>query len=217
MTTQTPRSRVARVQRPYCLQCYAPMSRSHDACAECPSCGAQNLRIDQDNYWSREPWLRRLELCGKTGVALLVGWMTYVALFAFQTSFGVAQGMAIGAPILVGIVLWDTVSKLTRSNPYFNAGLFWSILPLLVGAPILLLGVTLCTRVLQAWPPERRIDHQNARVALAVLLTGLFLVGFALTSRLLGRRARAWQLRRVAMKQERFVRDERTGRYPVRS
>ena len=51
------------------------------------------------------------------------------------------QGWAIGLPILVAVVLWDTASKLTRQGPYFRAGLLWSVIGWIVGPFILFVGL----------------------------------------------------------------------------
>jgi ribosomal protein L40E len=118
------------IHRPYCLRCYARMESYAGTRRACERCGYVNLKIDQQLYWTREKRLRELEGLAKTlivafliGLALLIG----VGLKGHRGG-GMGQGWAIGFPVLIVVILWDTASKITRYKPYFRATIVWRII-----------------------------------------------------------------------------------------
>lgn len=125
------------VSRPYCLVCYAPLDRFHDARTICPRCGSINVKADQGVYWTREPKLVETEWLAKVGIVLLVAWISYLMLGGMRLSFGLGQGWAVGLPILLAAALWETASKITRHVPYFRARIVWASVVALPSLPFL--------------------------------------------------------------------------------
>jgi len=120
--------------RPYCLICYAVLSEFRGASTHCSCCGGVNLRIDLQRLWTREPRVLTWEWALKALVlALCVG---VGALALFHPGFGVGrgQGMAIGAPIVIGVILWDLVSLSQRESSY-RSSIIWPVIGLIFGLP----------------------------------------------------------------------------------
>ncbi len=180
----------ARIQHPYCLKCYAPLERNHDACTVCPHCHFVSVAADHGRYWTREPNLVELEWFAKVfivlGLAAFFAWM----LTRMNMQFGMGQGFAIGAFIAVGAVLWETASKLTRHKPYFRARLFWTALILVLGSPFFLGGV---------WP---NTDAGWVGRAAILSVAAVFALGAWSVYRL-GARLERWKLTHIANGQRR--------------
>lgn len=112
---------------PYCLHCYAPLERFRGASCECATCGRPNLHVDQQRLWTRERRLRELESLAKSLILIAMGGVAALALMFPGSGVGKGHGMAIGAPILMGILLWDLAS-ITRSESQFRGDIIWPII-----------------------------------------------------------------------------------------
>ncbi len=138
------RNRTSR-RRPYCLRCYAPLKGElrKGARTICPRCGFVNLKVDRAVFWTKERRLLELESLAK---GVIVVFMVVIGLLMLwgagnKMSFGLGQGWAVGFPILFGVLLWETASKITRWKPYLRVGLVWSILAAAPGIGLLLVAM----------------------------------------------------------------------------
>jgi hypothetical protein len=172
-----------RVPRPYCLRCYLALERRKDARQVCPRCDYVNVRVDQRIYWTQEVWLCRLEQIAKIGIVLLIAWITWQMLFARQAGTGRGHGFAVGFPILLGVVLWDTAGKITRQLPYFRATIVWAVILAFVGVLAAMSG----TFGKNIAPLPR----------LLALTFGYALIGLAIARPFFGRAYGRWQVRRI--------------------
>ena len=185
----TARREASAIQRPYCLRCYARLGEAGGASVACGACGKINVLADQRLYWTQEPRLKETEWLAKVGIVLLLGGLALLMSRGYRTSFGLGQGWAIGFPLLVGAILWETASKITRIKPYLNATLVWSTLPLVLGLPF---------AVAALWPAEVPWGGR------AVALVGCgFFVSVSLGVRWLGRRLTRWRTERILRGQAR--------------
>lgn len=178
--------RDSRIHRPYCLRCYLPLERQSDARQVCSRCGYVNVKVDQGKYWTREAWLCRIEWLAKAAISLLIAWISWKILFAGQAGTGMGHGIAVGFPILLGVVLWDTASKITRRQPYFRATIVWSVVIAVLGVLPTLVGV-----FASDLPPMART---------VILTVGLGFFGIAAAIPLLGRAYGRWQVRRILIR-----------------
>ncbi len=181
------------IRRPYCLRCYGALERAPGASAPCKACGFVNVLADQRLFWTREPALVRAEASAKLSIVLLLGGIFWFMLRGMDMRFGMGQGYAIGFPIVIGAVLWQTAEKLTRRKPYFRAALFWFVLPLVVAVPL---------AVVALWPsgPETRLTEER-RLLQGLVAGGLAVLGFGL--RYVCLRLDRWKTERVARAQAR--------------
>lgn len=124
-----PRSPIA---RPYCLYCYAPLPPFDGASQACGRCGRTNLACDQGIYWTRERRIVELESFTKLCIAILIGWMSW-AVLTKSDGFGTGQGWAVGAPILLGVYLWETAGKITRWGTELRAWIVWLVFLIVLG------------------------------------------------------------------------------------
>lgn len=111
------------LRAPYCLHCYAPMERMAGASEPCPRCGRPNLKDDQRRFWTREPRLVRLQGLANLGVTAAVVSTGAAILFHPGVGTGRGHGMAVGLPILLGVLGWDAASGLTRRTTMWRSGL----------------------------------------------------------------------------------------------
>ncbi|MCB9913955.1 MAG: hypothetical protein H6828_02255 [Planctomycetes bacterium] len=112
---------------PYCLHCYAPLGEVQAPSTHCAVCGHANLVVDLRRLWTREKRLRELEHLLKVIVALFIGAISLAALFSRQSGMSAAgHGMGVGAPILLGLLLWDAVS-ITQRESLFRGSIVWPI------------------------------------------------------------------------------------------
>lgn len=180
----------AKIARPYCLECYAPMARFEGTSHTCELCGRLNLEVDQRSYWTRERRFVAIETTLKALILALVlgiyAWMVWPP----RMNFGTGQGWAIGMPILFGIVLWESASKVTRRKPYFNAGLFWGGVVAVVVVPFLAVQAVIGA-----------LDLTQLAVGLGMLLLCAGL-GWGVTR--LARRIERWRESYVALHQARL-------------
>lgn len=132
-----------RERRTYCRYCYARIEGYRGASIPCPGCGQVHLRVNEEKYWTLETPLRDLERLAKgASIALVIGLGVWLWIRAqAKVSLGMGQGYAIGAPIVVLMILWMTASKITHRHTYFRAGLLWSILLPLTGVALVGMGV----------------------------------------------------------------------------
>ena len=172
------------VRRPYCLRCYAPMEAFTGPSHVCERCRFVNLRLDQQQFWTKEHDLRQVEVVAKGAIVLLVVGLALAIVRAFgdQVSFGMGQGWAVGFPIVVGLVLWETASKITRRSPTFRALLVWRVV-------LGVLGVG-------AWVLGTDLGLHDLRGVLWLLL-GPCLLGAALALGPLARALARWRDRRI--------------------
>lgn len=173
----------ARIQRPYCLRCYAPLEKVREACLTCPACGHTNVLADQRLFWSQEPNLVDLEFFFKVGVGFLLAGIFWLMVGDDQVKLGTGQGYAIGFPIVLGAILWETVGKLTRRKPYFRATLFWMAIPLVLALPAVF-GVL--------YPGDAPAVGRAILAAIALVLISL-----AFLARSIGRRLERWKEDRI--------------------
>ncbi len=112
----------------YCRRCYGPLPRGEKTCERC---GFVNFDLLCKKYWSLEPKLVSLERTLKLLVVLLS--VAAVFLFAYlrYRTFGHWVSIGLTLPILPGVALWWTASKLTQKRIYFGAARFWIIVLLL--------------------------------------------------------------------------------------
>lgn len=130
-----------RVRKPYCLWCYQPLQRfQREAARACERCGKSNLRQDLRRYWTRERELVQWERIAKFWV--VVACLAIAGLlFATPGGIGTGQGWAIGFPLLLGPLGWETASKLTQDKPYLRADLTWALVFLAPVAFLALFGL----------------------------------------------------------------------------
>ena len=172
-----------RIQRPYCLRCYAPLEKVREACLTCAACGHRNVLADQRLFWTQEPNLMELEWFLKVGIVFLLAVIFWALLSGMQMQFGMGQGYAIGFPIVIGAVLWETTGKLTRRKPYFRATLFWTAIPLVIALPAVL-GML--------YPGDAPAIGRAIMAAIALVL-----ISFALLARWIGMRLEHWKEARI--------------------
>ena len=182
-----------RPHTPYCLACYGPMAHAADASQRCERCGFVNLRLDQELFWTKEPRFVALESYAKITIVLLLVALTAFVFWAMgqRASYGMGQGWAIGFPILLGVILWDTASAITRKTSDYRATVVWRIV---------------CA-VLAPWPFLLLIDIVRFRgrsdypigpgLAAVVLLVGLIFLAGALGLGQLGRSIERWRIRHI--------------------
>jgi len=118
-----------RPHTPYCLACYAPMVRESGASHRCERCGFVNVKLDQELFWTKEPRFVALESYAKIAIVFLLAALTALVFWAMgqRASYGMGQGWAIGFPILLGVILWDTASGITRKTTDHRATIVWRI------------------------------------------------------------------------------------------
>ncbi|MFT5198645.1 MAG: hypothetical protein ACI87O_001303 [Planctomycetota bacterium] len=114
-----------------CLTCFHPFTVK-GASEHCPSCGAPNLRVDQDIYWNQDPAIKRLEATAKAFVAASLGALTFFMLTTIHGG-GMGQGWAIAFPVILGWILWDAIGLLTRRSSMLNHRVLWPWLCACIG------------------------------------------------------------------------------------
>lgn len=122
------------LSKPYCLRCYASLSSKRATSRRCKRCGENNLEVDRLMRWTREERFVLLERLLKFAVVFAMVLVAAVALLSPGIGSGKGHGMAIGAPILVGVLLWD-VAGLTRKRSQFRADIVWPIIGWFLGLP----------------------------------------------------------------------------------
>ena len=128
---------------PYCLSCYAPLGELSAPSTRCPSCGAANLTVDLRRLWTREPKVRRVEALLKGLIVVVLGTLSAVMLLYPGTgTSGPGHGMAAGAPILLGVLLWDAAS-ISQRDSLFRGSLIWPIVGGLVLGPATLIFLSM--------------------------------------------------------------------------
>lgn len=151
----------------YCLFCYEELERPRVASVHCPACGRLNLRQDLQDYWTREPRFVRLERALKLVIVALVALASGYLMFPTRQMHGYAGvGYSAGAPLLIGIILWDTASLATRRRSMLRLELLWPALVFLVGAAPVLFFVSL---LLMIRPAQVVRDFDSARAAWVLL------------------------------------------------
>lgn len=170
---------------PYCLTCYRPLGELTMPSTRCPHCGAANLTVDLRRLWTREKRIREVEWLLKAAIVLVLGSLSAVMLLYPGTgTSGAGHGMAAGAPILLGVLLWDAAS-ISQRDSVFRGSLIWPI----VGG----LGLLPATMIFLAMP-----SPEWARPASAIVIV-CCLAGLA--SPLTRRRWRRWREARVTQRQ----------------
>ena len=186
---------------PYCLRCYSPLERSAGATQRCGRCSFVNANIDHALFWTKEPYLVGLEAYAKIATVIVVACLIGLIYWAMgrQPSYGLGGGWAIGFPILLGVVLWDTASAITRKTSDYRASIVWRwICAFLAPWPFLL------ALDLNPWAKQKGL-LVSIPAFVAMLLPGLLFAGGALG---LGRLARwliAWREQHVWAAQQRIL------------
>lgn len=181
-------------ETPYCLHCYVPLHAVKGASTHCPNCGKANLTIDLQRLWTREKRISDIEDLLKILIVIGVGAISTAALVNPGVGIsGKGHGMAAGAPILLGLLLWD-VASLRQKTSVFRASLIWPI----VGTLALLLSglVFLTTGALMV----RVVSGTTALASIAAVL-----------SRITRRRWLAWRENHVLARQRALGVPPRTG------
>jgi hypothetical protein len=190
-----------RARHPYCLQCYAALAPFSGASQRCDDCGFVNVKRDLELFWTKEPRFVELEAYAKIAIVFLLVGFSAVVIWAMgqRSSFGLGQGWAVGFPILLGVILWDTASAITRRSSDYRASVVWRVVCALLAPWPLLLAIDL-----NPWA-----RHTESRVGVpvfaAVLLLGLALAAGALGLGALGRAVPRWREARVRRAQERAL------------
>jgi|GEM_PF-2643385 len=164
---------------PYCLHCYAPLEEFRGASTACSSCGEPNLRVDLQRLWTRERRLREVEDLLKVLVCLAMGAIAAFALLNPGMGVGRGHGMAIGGPIVMGVLLWDLAS-ITRRRTLFRSDIVWPIIGWLLGLPFV-------------WMVLVVGDEVATPVRYALLVSGIALTLPAMASPLLRRGWSRWR------------------------
>jgi hypothetical protein len=159
--------------RVYCLRCFATLAEVQGASTRCDRCGFVNVAADRRVYWNRAPLLSLLERGLK--VAAVLSTLLLCGLVAIVGSTGCGGGYAMATPLIPGIMLWHTASKLTRHLPYFRPAAVW--------CAILCAGLA-C--VLLVFGPSLARPHRAALLAVTLLSCGLV--------RLAARRLHRWKM-----------------------
>lgn len=137
-------------ETPYCLHCYIPLHDVEGASTHCPQCGRANLTIDLQRLWTREKRIGDIEDLLKILIVIGVSAISIAALLHPGVGMsGRGHGMAAGAPILLGILLWD-VTSITKKTSLFRGSLIWPIvgaIGLLISGPIFWTNGELLVRV----------------------------------------------------------------------
>ena len=183
---------------PYCLACYAPMAREAGASHRCERCGFVNVKLDQELFWTKEARFVALESYAKIAIVFLLTGLTGFLFWAMgqRASYGMGQGWAIGFPLLLGVILWDTASAITRKSSDFRATIVWRIVCAVLAPWPLLLAVDLRPgRMLKSDVPVSPI------LWALLLLLGLFFLAGALGLGRLGRALQHWRERHVVAAQ----------------
>jgi len=177
------------------------MERFEGASSPCGCCGFVNVKRDQELFWTKEPRFVELEAYAK--IVIVFGLLGLCALLAYGMgrwpSYGLGQGWAVGFPILMGVVLWDTASAITRRTSDFRVTLVWRVICALLAPWPLLLAIDLVP-----WGRPSEL-HLGAVVFAVLLLVGLLLAAGALGLGALGRASDRWREQRVRRAQERFA------------
>lgn len=181
---------------PYCLYCYAPMEPDERASQTCGACGSVNLREDRRAFWSKEPRLVSLERSTQIFIGILIGAMALAILAdpSGGSGAGKGHGMAVGLPILLGVLLLDVTSAITRRRAMFGGTMIWLImgpLMLVLTAPVSLLF----------WKLDMRLASMamvGTALVSVVALVLLPILGFGKTEKLRARRIAERQAGREA-------------------
>ncbi len=130
---------------PYCLECYAPIQANERALVTCERCGARLVREDLRQFWTRERRFVLIESGLKALVVLLVA-----GLFAFilrptgHMHGNTGVGYSAGMPVLIGLLLWDTASLVTRRRSILRLEIVWPWMAVSVGMlPLIFVGALL--------------------------------------------------------------------------
>ncbi|MFT7484806.1 MAG: hypothetical protein ACI9F9_000650 [Candidatus Paceibacteria bacterium] len=167
-------------QVPYCLHCYATLDSLTPPSTHCPECNRINLAVDLKRLWTKERKVRDIEQILKALIVVFLGALSgYILLNSGVGLSGHGHGMAVGAPIVLGILLWDAAS-ITQKTSVFKGSLIWPI----VGGLLLWPACTIALGTTQLGP---------RLIASAVSLA----CAFGLLSPLLRPRWLAWRGQRV--------------------
>lgn len=106
------------------------MERFREVSATCSSCGEVNLREDRRIFRTKRarPVLVERILKSITVVALVS--VTWILL---STHRGHGGGVVIGFPILMAVLLWDTIGLVTRRRSVFKMEILWPAVVACIG------------------------------------------------------------------------------------
>lgn len=159
----------------YCLRCYARSEGFPTSDAVCEACGFRSPPSLRRVYWTREPWLVRLEARLKIlGIIACVG-IGFAVMIGSTGHAGTGGGWVMAMPVALGVAYWQTCSKLTRHVHSFRAGIFWVLafsfgaLLLLAMAQWLLAYVAILMIVVSGGGARRFAEWKERRVARPLL------------------------------------------------
>jgi len=125
---------MARKRRYYCLYCYHELERPDAATVHCPACRRTMLKQDFELFWTRERNYRQLEVFIKAIIVLIVAAISWAVLVPRGQMHGFAGvGYAAGFPILLGFLLWDSASLITRRRSILRIEVVWPALVFTLG------------------------------------------------------------------------------------
>lgn len=177
---------------PYCLCCYAPLERTGGASSRCASCDAVNLRDDHRRFWTREPRLVGLEQMLKAVVTGIVVLLFALILLNPSGGTGSGHGVAVGLPILIGVLGWDAASCVTRRRTTWRTSL-------VIAAMVWVAGVFITLTVLFTGVDGIQRGHGLAVGIAAGCAIALFALGWGVLRA--GRAFGAWRTRHIAARQ----------------
>ncbi len=109
-----------------CLYCYAPF-RVERGTQACPDCGAEQSRLDQERWWTREARFVGIEKGLKVGALLLTALLGVVLTQVMDVT---SLPWGIGLLAALGGLLWYTAGCVTRRASFMDLRFLWP--PLLV-------------------------------------------------------------------------------------
>ena len=167
------------------------MEHHHDASRHCERCGFLSLKLDQQLFWTKEPRFVALEAYAKIAIVFgLVGLSGFMVWAMSQrSSFGLGQGWAVGFPIALGVILWDTASAITRRKSDYRATIVWRVVCVVLAPWPLFLAFALFS-----WASD---FHGSPVLGVVALLLGLVLLAGAIGLGHLGRALTRWREERV--------------------
>lgn len=128
-----------------CLYCSAPLDEPLRTSNVCPACDRVNLREDLRIYRTKHPIARSLESTLKAACVLVIGAFTAIMLGKGNGGGYAGTGYAIGTPLLLALVLWDSIGLITRRHSVLVMRVFWPIFVVATVVGPLYMGVVIAT------------------------------------------------------------------------
>lgn len=182
----------------YCLYCYARMAPPGSVQKSCTRCGRVTRDVDRKIYWTREPRLVALERAIKWILVVPAVFMALVGLLLG------AAGLALFAPLLIALLSWPTVSKITAHVHGFRARIVWPAIFTVAAVPPLNIVPLLCAKILDGWfrtlttgRPVKVYLPEGTDRAIALAFTSSILLAAGVASWFLGGVFERWRENRI--------------------